>query len=137
MEGYRFQFPLKVTISDINYGGHVANSKVLDYFQEARIAYLAEVGGFSELDIGGPGLILPEAHVNYLAEMFHGDDLSIGVRCGEVRNSSFRLDYRIERDGLSVAEGYTAMVAFNYDRRKPVRLPDPFKLALQEFDGVK
>lgn len=130
MEGYAFRFELVVRVTDLNYGGHVGNSRVLDYFQEARLAYLEALGGFSELDIGGPGLILPEAHIVYLKEMFAGDVLSIGVRAGEIGNSSFRLEYRIERDGIPAAEGYTALVAFNYARRKPVRLPERFRQAI-------
>ncbi len=130
MEGYTFHFELIVRATDLNYGGHVGNSRVLDYFQEARLAYLEAIGGFSELDIGGPGLILPEAHVAYLKEMFAGDVLSIGVRACEIGNSSFRLEYRIERDGIVAAEGYTGLVAFNYERRKPVRLPDGFRQAI-------
>lgn len=130
MEGYPFTFPLKVRISDLNYGGHVGNSKVLDYFQEARSAYLDHLGGYGELDIGGPGIILPEAQVFYRGEMFAEDGILVGVRCCEVKNSSFRLEYRIERGGQVTAEGFTALVAFDYQQRKPVRLPKAFKQAL-------
>lgn len=138
MEGFSFQYELVVRVTDLNYGGHVGNARVLDYFQEARLAYLVALGGFTELDIGGPGLILPEAHVVYLKEMFGGDVLSIGVRAGEVGNSSFRLDYRIERDGTAVAEGHTVLVAFNYERRKPVRLPEMFRQGLiRNGNGTK
>ena len=135
MEGYRFQFPLKVAISDINYGGHVANSKILDYFQEARIAYLAEMGDFSELDVGGPGLILPEAHVKYLAEMFLGDQLVIGVHISRLSRSSLTMEYRIERDGQGTAEGTTAIVCFDYEKRKPRRLDSGFRGAVETFEG--
>lgn len=130
MEGYRFTFPLKVRVSDLNYAGHVGNAKVLDYFQEARVAYLDHLGGYSELDIGGPGIILPEAQVFYRGEMFAEDDLLVGVRCCSIKNSSFRLEYRIERVDQLTAEGFTSLVAFDYQQRKPVRLPDKFKQRL-------
>jgi hypothetical protein len=80
MNDYRFTIPYTVRVADVNYGGHVSNAAVLNFFQDARIAYLAHLGPFSELDIGGGcGIILPEAHVRYLAEMFLGDELRIGV----------------------------------------------------------
>ncbi len=103
---------------------------MLDYFQEARVAFLAGLGGYSELDIGGPGLILPEAHVVYRAEMFLADALQIHVGVSQIKKSSFVLDYRIERDGEITAEGTTSLVAFDYAARRPVRLPQPFLEAL-------
>lgn len=128
MTDFSFVFNYAVRIADINYGGHVSNAAVLAFFQEARIAFLASLGPYSEVDIGeGRGLILPEAQVKYLAEMFHGDSLSIGVRVGEVKRSSFILEYQIERGTEIVVTGQTAMVSFDYERRKAVRLPAVFR----------
>ncbi|MCK4535984.1 MAG: thioesterase family protein, partial [Desulfuromonadales bacterium] len=74
MEDFKFVLPYTVRVADVNYGGHVANSAVLNFFQDARIAFLKYLGNYSEIDLGnGCGIILPEAHVNYLAEMFLGD----------------------------------------------------------------
>ena len=133
MEGFRFTLAYQVRIADVNYGGHVANSAVLDFFQEARIAYLDNLGGYSELDVGGGcGIILPEAHVRYRAEMFHGDELQIGVRVRDLSRSSLTMEYRIERDGEVTAEGETALVCFDYGTRKPRRLDAVFREKLHE-----
>ena len=132
---YRFSIPYTVHIADINYGGHVSNAAVLNFFQDARIAYLKQFG-YSELDIGGCGLILPEAHVLYLAEMFLGEELRIGVRISELRNAAFIMAYGIEREGTMTAEGTTNLVAFDYQARKPRRLPDPFREAVTRFEGL-
>ncbi len=136
MDGFYFSIPYQVRISDINYGGHVSNAAVLSYFQDARIAYLGHIGPWSELDIGGGcGIILPEAQVRYLAEMFLGDKLRIGVRVEAMGRSSFKMAYRIERDGTATAEGTTALVCFDYERRRPRRLDEAFVKALQQFEG--
>jgi len=136
MEGYRFTIPYIVRVADVNYGGHVSNAAVLSFFQDARIAYLGHLGPFSELEIGGCGIILPEAQVRYLAEMFLGDQLTIGVRVTEVRNSAFVMSYRIERQGGATAEGTTNLVAFDYQARKPRRLPPAFREAVSVFEGL-
>ena len=135
MEGFRFVLPYVVHIADVNYGGHVSNAAVLSFFQDARIGYLARIGNFSELDIGGCGIILPEAHLRYLAEMFHGEELMIGVKVGELRNSAFVMHYRIDRNGQPTAEGTTNLVAFNYQSRKPCRLPAAFRTAVEAFEA--
>ncbi len=136
MEGYRFTIAYTVRVADVNYGGHVSNAAVLNFFQDARIAYLAGLGPFGELDIGeGRGIILPEAHVRYLGEMFLGDELQIGVRVTEVRNSAFVMEYCIERGGEATAEGTTHLIAFDYQRRKACRLPSVFRTLLTGFEG--
>lgn len=136
MDGFRYTTPYQVRISDINYGNHVANSAVLNFFQDARIRYLNQLGKFSELDIGGCGIILPEANVKYKAEMFLADELVIGVRISAQGRSSVTMEYRIERDDTVTAEGTTTLIAFDYNARKPRRLPQPFKDAINAFERV-
>lgn len=131
MENVSFSFPYRVSIGDINYGGHVSNAAVLTIFQEARLAFLAELGPFSEIEVGGCGLIMPEAHLYYRQEMFHGDLLQIGVRVAALKRSAFTLEYQIERDGEVTAEGTTALVCFDYQQRKACRIPQLFRTALE------
>ena len=137
MDGFRFTVPCRVRVADVNYGGHVSDAAILSYFQDARIAYLRRLGSFAELEIGGCGLILPEAHVYYRAELFLEDELIIGVRVGELRRSALVMDYRIERVGTLAAEGTTRLVAFDYRMRRPVRLPDAFQTAVLAFEGAR
>ena len=135
MTDFKFSIPYTVRVADVNYGGHVANSAVLNFFQDARIAYLNNLGGYSEMHIGGGcGLILPEAHVKYLAEMFMGDALVIGVKIVEVGRSSFQMAYRIERNGEATAAGETTLVCFDYAARKPRRLDGEFVKRVEGFE---
>ncbi len=137
MDNYKFVIPYAVRVVDVNYGGHVANSAVLNFFQDGRIAYLKHLGGWSEMNIGnGCGVILPEAHVKYYAEMFLGDELEIGVRVEKLGRSSLTMAYRIERQGQAVAEGTTVLVCFDYSTRKPRRIGDAFREAVVDFEGL-
>ncbi len=136
MEKNKFQFPYRVGIADINYGGHVANSAVLNFFQDARIAYLSGLGSYSEIDLGGCGIIMPEAHVFFRQEMFLGDQLSVGVISRDFKRSSWVMAYRVERDAEVTAEGETTLICFNYQTRKPCRIPTEFRAALTAFEGL-
>ena len=136
MAGFRFQFSYRVGVADINYGGHVANSAVLNFFQDARIGYLAALGSYSEIDLGGCGMIMPEAHVFFRKEMFLGDQLSIGVKSKNLKRSSWVMEYRIERAGELTAEGDTPLICFNYETRKPCRMPPEFRTALSIFEKI-
>ena len=136
MENFLFQFAYRVGVADINYGGHVANSAVLNFFQDARIAYLATLGPYTEIDLGGCGIIMPEAHVYFRKEMFLGDQLSIGVKSRELKRSSWMMEYRIERDSELTAEGETPLLCFNYQTRKPCRIPVAIRSALTDFERL-
>jgi len=127
-----FSFSYRVGIGDINYGGHVSNAAVLTIFQDARLAFLASLGSFSEVEVGGCGLIMPEAHLYYRQEMFHGDQLQIGIRVAALKRSAFTLEYRATRDGEVTAEGTTALVCFDYQQRKPCRMPPLFRASLED-----
>ena len=136
MNDFTFTFAYRVGVADINYGGHVANSAVLNFFQDARIAYLAELGSYSEIDLDGCGIIMPEAHVFYRKEMFLGDQLTIGVTSKNLKRSNWLMEYRIERDGKVTAEGETPLLCFNYQTRKPCRMPVAFREALINYEGL-
>lgn len=136
MTSFKFQFSYRVGVADINYGGHVANSALLNFFQDARIAYLAELGPYSEIDLGGCGIIMTEAHVFFRKEMFLGDELDIRIRVAELKRSSFCIEYRVERQGELTAEGQTPFVCFDYEKRKLCRMPIAFRNALTQFEQL-
>ncbi len=138
MEGFNFTLPYRVRACDLNYGGHVAGPVVLDYLQDARLAYLEKIGGYSEISLGdGVGTIMPEVHVRYLAEMFLNDRIEIGVKVVELKRAAFVTNYRIEREGKPCAEATVPMVAFDYKARKVVSLPEAFVEAVRRFEGME
>lgn len=126
---FKFQTNLTIRIGDINYGGHLGNDKYLLLFHDARIKFLQALD-FSERDIGdGIGLIMSEAHINFRAEAFLGDELKVGVRITDLKNARFNIEYEIERvsDDKLVASGYTRMVAFDYSVHKVSKIPEIFR----------
>ncbi|MBI5018387.1 MAG: acyl-CoA thioesterase [Deltaproteobacteria bacterium] len=138
MDNYRFYLPgYGVRAADINAGGHVSATAVLNYFHDARIAYLERLGAFSESDIGdGHGLILAETRVRHRAEMFLGDVLELGVRINQMRSRSFVMGYRVERAGTATAEGTISVVCFDYRQRRPAPVPAAFREAAERFEGA-
>ena len=128
-EKYDFWTTFTVRIGDINYGGHMGNDRFLLLFQDARIRCLQSIG-FEETSIGdGIGVILKEAHVEYLAEVFLGDELEVGVRFFDFKRTGFTMGFLVKRspDGRFVAKGTSVMVAFDYNMKKVARLPEIFR----------
>ncbi len=135
-ENFNFYYPLKVSIRDINYGGHVGNDAYLSYYQEGRIAYLKHLG-FSELDMGGCGMILVKSELSYASELFHQDQLKVYCRISLLKNTSFVMDYLIEKQPDIVASyGSTVLVAFNYQERKVVKIPATFQEKVKNLEKM-
>lgn len=121
---YPFATEIAVRTTDLNYGGHLGNDRLLALVHEARVAFLAH-HGWSELDCGGAGLILGDAAIVYQAEAFAGEVLRFEVAACEPGRAGFRLAYRVTRpaDGRAVALVETGMVCFDYATRRIVPLP--------------
>ncbi len=121
---YPFAVDLAVRTTDLNYGGHLGNDRLLSLVHEARVAFL-QSHGWTELDCGGAALILGDAVLVYQAEAFAGDLLRFEVAACEPGRAGFRLAYRVTRpaDGQAVALVETGMVCFDYAARRIVPVP--------------
>lgn len=119
-----FQTLLAVRVGDLNYGGHLANDAVLRLVHEARVRWLASLG-LSELDIGGCGLIMTAAAVQYHAQAFHGDELHADTGIAQLSAAGFRLDTALVRTAgnIPVATTQCHMAAFDYPAERVRRLP--------------
>ena len=134
-EPYPFACELAVRTTDLNYGGHLGNDRLLSLAHEARVAFLA-AHGWTELDCGGAALIMGDAAIVYRAEAFAGDVLRFEVAAVEPARLGFRLAMRVSRpaDGAEVALLETGLVCFDYGRRRPVALPDAVRAACRPED---
>ena len=132
---FLFSTDVKVRISDINYGNHLGNDAVLALVHEARLQFLNE-HGFSELDIGGCGLMLTDAVVVYKSQGFYGDVLEIHVAVEDFNKYGCDFIFKIERkdNGREVARAKTGIVFFDYTEQKIASVPDVFTSKFQEND---
>jgi acyl-CoA thioesterase FadM len=124
LDSYPFSIELEVRITDLNYGGHLGNDRLLSLVHEARAAFLSG-HGLSELDCGGVSLTMGDAALVYQGEAYAGDALRFEVAAGEAGRSGFRIFYRVTRpaDGSAIALAETGMVCFDYRARKICPLP--------------
>lgn len=128
-----FKTDYKVTVKDINYGGHMGNEVPLLLFHQVRIEFLNSLG-LSELNIGDDvGTIQRESYIKYNKEVFLGERLTIAIENIEIEKVSLKFNYKIfnEREE-NVVEGNTIMLAYNYNMKKVSRVPESFKKILEE-----
>ena len=132
LDTYPFHTDITVRTTDLNYGGHLGNDRLLALIHEARVAFLAG-HGFSEIDCDGVSLILADVAIAYKGEAFAGDHLRFEVTAGEPTRCGFRLFYRVTRpsDRTVIALVENGMVCFDYAERKRRSLPEPLKMICQ------
>ncbi len=121
---------IPIRITDINYGNHLGNDSFVSIIHEARVQFLKEKG-FSELNIGGAGLIMSDLAIEFKGEAFYGDKIKIDIGADEITNTSFSLYYLLSttREGKNIilAKARTNMVCYNYELKKISVIPEEFK----------
>jgi acyl-CoA thioester hydrolase len=127
VEGYRFSTDLTVRFSETDAQGIANNSVYLNWFEVARIAYLARFpGGYRGLIQQGVEALTIEAHVRYLAPCGFDDALRVHARVTDLRGARFRFEYLVERTSepaVSVADGWTAHACVHATTLRPTRMP--------------
>jgi acyl-CoA thioesterase FadM len=134
-EQFSFYCDIPLRITDLNYGGHVGNDRILALLQEARVQFLA-ARGFSELAVDKAGLILTKAQLELRCELHYGYSLRAAVQAENFTSKGFDLFYKLETliDGkptLAVL-AITTMVCYDYEKKKTVALSEYAKQELMK-----
>jgi acyl-CoA thioester hydrolase len=127
MKGFNFATDVTVRFSETDAQGIANNSVYLNWFEVARIAYLARFpGGYRGLIQQGVEALTIEPHVRYRAPCGFDDELRIHTRVTELRGARFRFEYVVERTSepsATVAEGWTAHACVDATTLRPTRMP--------------
>jgi len=124
MEGFSFSVEVRVRFAETDAQGIAHNANYLVWFEVARVDYLQRfAGGYQRLrDLGLEALVL-ESHVRYFQPARFDDRLRVHARCVEVKGARFRYEYAIERDGVVIADGWTAHATVDAANLRPTRVP--------------
>ncbi len=140
MSDFHFYHPVEVRYGDLDPQGHVNNAKHLTYFEQARIAYLIELGLFSKdqsfMEIG---VILADVHITYLEPVYFGQKIKVGARVSKLGNKSILCEQNIvDADtDKELAKGEVVMVTYDYRAEKTISVPQEWREKIMEFEGLK
>ena len=134
-------FPVVVTIpilwGDEDSFGHVNNIIYLRWAETARVEYLMRVGLWNMMRGEGIGPIVAALSCDFRRPLEYRDQVRVGARVTSIGNTSFKMAHRIVsvRHGVVAAEVQSALVVLDYKCKKPVRVPDHVRKAIQEIEG--
>ena len=125
MDGFGFSTPIRVRFAETDAQGVAHNSSYFVWFEVARVEYLREfAGGYQSLRDEGIEAFVLETHVRYLQPARFDDELLVHARCRDMRGARFKFEYAIERNGETIADGWTAHACVDAETLRPTRIPD-------------
>jgi acyl-CoA thioester hydrolase len=139
MTHFNFYHPVEVRYGDLDPQGHVNNAKHLTYFEQARIAYMVELGLFTKdqsfMEIG---VILADVHITYLAPIYFGEQIKVGVHILKLGTKSMTWDQDIvdAKTGKELANGEVIMVTYDYKEEKTINIPHEWREKIKMFEGI-
>jgi acyl-CoA thioester hydrolase len=135
-DSFAFTTEITVYVGHVNYGNHLDNAAVLALVSEARLRFLKAMG-FSEMDVGGAGIIVADAAIQYRSEAFHGETLIFSMSASDFSRVGCDLVYQVHEkaSGREVARGKTGIVFFDYATRTPVAVPALFVAQLAALNN--
>ena len=121
---FRFQTEVRVRFAETDAQGIAHHAVYLVWFELGRIEYLERFrGGYPGLRAAGVEALTTEVHVRYLAPARFDDRLAVKVRAGDLRGARFRFEYAVEREGETLADGWTAHACVDAASHRPTRVP--------------
>ena len=124
MEGFSFWTDVRIRFAETDAQGIAHHASFVVWLEVARVAYLAKhAGGYQAIRDGGIESLTTEVRLRYHRAAYFDEALRVWARCGDLRGARFAYEYRIERDGELVADGYTRHATVDRDTYRPTRVP--------------
>ena len=139
MTHFNFHHPVEVRYGDLDPQGHVNNAKHLTYFEQARIAYMVELGLFTKdqsfMEIG---IILADVHITYLVPVYFGEQIKVGVHISKLGSKSMMWMQNIvdAKTGKELAKGEVIMVMYDYKEEKTINVPHEWREKIKQFEQL-
>ena len=138
MSTFRYFCPVTVRYGDLDPQGHVNNAGFITYLEHARVSYIRLLelwDGKSFLEIG---FILARVEMDYKEPILMTDEVEVGVKVSRFGNKSLDMEYLIrESNTMKIfAEAKTVQVAYDYESRKTIPVPDHWRKVIQKHEGI-
>ena len=122
--GEPFRHRLRVRYNECDPQGIVFNGHYLTYFDVAITELWREAGGYEAMMAAGTDLVVAEARVRYLAPLRFDEEFEVAIAVTRLGGTSMSTDFRLERDGVAVAEGELRHVFVSTDGGDKAAIPD-------------
>jgi acyl-CoA thioester hydrolase len=133
---HSYYHPITVRYRDLDPQGHVNNTVYLTYLESARLGYYEKVGLWQRDSGITTGMVVAHNEIDYLAPIFLGQEVRVGLRMLRVGKKSLTFDFQIEsiKDGKVLARGQSVMVAYDAKAGESILVPDEWREKISLFE---
>ncbi len=136
-KSFTYYHPIVVRYGDLDPQGHVNNAVVLSYLESARLGYYEKVGIWQRDSGMTTGMVVAHIDINYLAPIYLGQGVRVGLRMARLGTKSLTFDFRIEKvpGPHHLAQGKSVMVAFDNETEKSILIPPDWREKINQFEN--
>ncbi len=134
---FKFSAYTRVGFSDTDAQGIVYYGRYLPYFDHARVEYSRRLG-LLDYDLGDCEFVMRACEVLYEAPASFDDLLEVFVRTKRIGRTSIASEYAAVRvaDEALMCTAEQVLVLVELAERRPVPIPDDYRVAIEEFEGA-
>jgi acyl-CoA thioester hydrolase len=123
-----FSYKLQPSFSETDALGHVNNTVVPVWFEQAREPIFKIF--VPDLSIANWNLIIAHIEVDFLSELVYGEEVEIQTGLSKLGNSSMTIVQTAWQKGEIRAKGQAVMIHYNYAEKSAVAIPDAIRTLL-------
>jgi acyl-CoA thioester hydrolase len=125
-------YPIRVRFSDVDVYGHVNNVKYFEFFQEARIVYLAGIEGSAADGRREIPIVVAQTDVDYKVPiLFRTEPYDVQSWVSEVGSSSFVIEAEIRDGDTLLSRARVVMVTFDSETQRAAPPPEAYRELLE------
>ena len=138
MDNYHFHYEIPIRYGDLDPQGHVNNARYATFIEQARVAYLAELGLWNGENFLDLGVIVADVHISYLAPLYYGQFVRVGIKVARIGNKSLVFEYSLveTKSKNEVATASTVMVAFDYHTHQTIPVSASWRKKIATYEGI-
>lgn len=132
--GFRHWTPVTLRFRDLDLLGHVNNVNLAGWLEDGRVGLELPVQPCTP-NYRGPVVVLVDLHIQYLAEVHFGDEVTVGTRVQKIGSTSMTLGQAVFANGVCAAIAEVVEVLIDETSRKPTAWPAEFRAHFEKYLG--
>ena len=134
---FPFYLDIQVRYADLDTLQHVNNVAIMDYVEQARIAYYCASGIWDGTIHKGFGTVVAGIKIDYLVSILYDDPVRVGVKVSHIGSKSIRYRFQVENseNGTVYARGEVVMVSFNQEIGESQPVPQEWREKIAAFEN--
>ncbi len=124
-----FEFCLQPRFSETDAMGHISNTAVPVWFEEARTGIFRIFN--PDMELGTWNLIVRNFEIDFVAQIAYNEPVWILTGVERIGNSSLVIWQQAQQSGRDVATCRSVLVHFDYGEQRPISIPERVRRQLE------